>query len=338
MKVFVTGGGGFLGFAIVKQLLQEGFEVASFSRKQYQHLKDIDVEHHQGNLTDLPALINAMQGCQAVFHTASKVGYGGSYSSFYKVNVQGTKHIIQACQELDISYLLYTSSPSVVYDGGSEGLDERQPYAEKFDSHYQKTKALAEQAMLDANDPSLVTCSLRPHLIWGPRDSHFLPVFYAKQRAGRLFKIGKGPYLVDTIFVENAARAHLRAFMAMRQNPEIVGGKAYFLSQDDPINLHEFIDRMLDTGGLPPVEKVLNPKMVKSTVWLIEQVYKLLNLKSAAPISLFVVKHLSSHHWYDISAAKNDFGYQPTISIDEGMTILKKWVKENPSFFEKEAF
>lgn len=327
MKVFITGGGGFLGLAIVEQLVAKGYEVVTYSRSKYKALGKLDVVQHQGSISDYKALKSAMKGCEAVFHVAAKTGIWGSYSSFYEANVIGTENILKACAELKIPHLVYTSSPSVVYDGGSQGKDESLPYPAKFDAYYPQTKAVAEQAVLKANSATLITCSLRPHLIWGPRDQHYLPRLLERQRKGKLRMLGTETYLVDTIYVDNAAHAHLQAFEAMRSDPVSVGGKAYFLSQDEPIAIREFIDRLLDTGGLPPVNKTIHPQVALYTGWVLERVFNLFQIKSEPPVTPFVAKQLSSSHWYDISAAKRDFGYVPEVSIDEGMKRLKKWVE-----------
>lgn len=329
MKVLVSGGGGFLGLVIVKQLLEEGYEVVTYSRGTYKTLEEMGVTHHQGDLLAYETLKAAMQGCDAVIHVAAKVGIWGSYSSFYEANVTGTEHIIKACFDLNLRHLIYTSSPSVVYDGGSEGKDESLPYPKKFDAYYAQTKAIAEQSVLKANGPSLVTCCLRPHLVWGPGDNHLLPRFFEKRRKNKLRVIGTEKYLVDTIYIDNAARAHLLALQVMQKSPSSVAGKVYFLSQDEPIAIREFIDRLLETGGLPPVNKTINPKVALFAGWLVQSVFRLFDVKSEPPLTPFIAKHLSSSHWYDISAAKRDLAYVPTVSIDEGMRRLKEWVETN---------
>ncbi|MFK7920338.1 MAG: NAD-dependent epimerase/dehydratase family protein [Bacteroidia bacterium] len=326
MKVFVSGGGGFLGQAIVKQLVENDYEVVSYSRSKYEALENIGVEHHQGDLTDYERLKTAMKGCEAVFHTAAKTGIWGSFDSFYQANVIGTENILQVCLELKIPYLIYTSSPSVVYDGGSGGKDESMPYPPKFDAYYPETKAIAERAVLKANGPSLISCSLRPHLIWGVGDPHFLPRFLERRHKDKLRILGNGKYLVDTTYVDNAARAHLQAFDAMRSHPTSVAGKAYFLSDDEPITIRSFIDRLLASGGLPPVKKSFHPRLALFAGYLLERVYRFLGIKSEPPITPFLAKQLSTAHWYDISAAKRDFGYEASVSIEEGMRRLKDWV------------
>lgn len=326
MKVFVTGGGGFLGFAIVKQLLAAGYEVVSYSRRRYEALEELSVVQYQGDLSDYNRLKTALQGCEAVFHVAAKAGIWGHYASFYDANVAGTNNIINACREQGIRYLVYTSSASVCYGRHSGLNDESLPYPKTFDAHYPKTKALAEQAVMAANDANLATCSLRPHLIWGPGDPHLLPRFLSRQQKGQLRILGKGDHLIDITYVDNAALAHLQAFHALRQRAP-VAGKAYFLSQDEPITVRAFINLLLHAGGLPPVRKTMNPRFALIIAWWLERVYRFLRLQSEPLLTTFVAKQLSSSHWYDISAAKRDFGYQPTVTTEEGMKRLAAWLK-----------
>ena len=213
MKLFVTGGGGFLGLAIVRQLCAQGHEVVTFSRGNYPALEQLAVKHFRGDLSEYALLKQAMMGCEAVFHVAAKTGIWGKYEDFYKANVIGTENVLRACRELGIRNLIFTSSPSVVYDGkDSEGQNESLPYPKKYDAYYPQTKAIAERLVMAANNASLKTVSLRPHLIWGPEDPHFLPRLFEKARAGKLRIIGTAPNLVDCIYVDNAAKAHLQAF------------------------------------------------------------------------------------------------------------------------------
>ena len=329
MKVFVTGGGGFLGLAIVEQLLQQGYKVVTFSRSDYPALQELGVEHHRGHLADYEAVSTAMQGCDGVFHVAAKVAMWGSYDSFFDTNVVGTRNIMRACREHGITKLVFTSSPSVVFSEGCEGADESLPYPEQYDAFYPQTKAIAEQEVLAANSADLHTCALRPHLVWGPKDHHFLPVLFEKRRKNRLRLVGKEDHLVDIIYIDNAAQAHLQAFEQLCNDPSQVAGKAYFLSQDQPITIRDFLNRLIDSGGLPPVESTVNRSLALGAAWFFETIYKTFGIMSEPPVTRFVVKHMSAPHWYDISAAKRDFGYTPSISIDEGMKRLKKWVQQS---------
>lgn len=214
MRVLVTGGGGFLGQAIVKLLLERGDEVRSFSRNRYPQLDDLGVEQICGNLDDSSAVNDAVNGCDIVYHVAAKAGVWGSCQDFYQTNVVGTRNIVNACRNDSATKLVYTSSPSVVFDGNDmEGVDESVPYPEHFHAWYPLTKAEAEQIVLGANDDTLATVALRPHLIWGPEDNHLVPRILERGQAGALRRIGRRDCLVDTVYIDNAAKAHLQPLM-----------------------------------------------------------------------------------------------------------------------------
>jgi nucleoside-diphosphate-sugar epimerase len=325
MKVLVTGGGGFLGFAIVQLLVQEGYEVVTYSRGSYDALAKLGVTQFQGTLSDYEQLCSAIQGCEAVFHVAAKTGFGGTYDSFHEVNVIGTSNILRACRKYHMHYLIYTSSASVVFDRGSGGIDEHQPYPKIFEAFYPQTKAIAEESVLYASGPELVTCSLRPHLIWGPGDPHYLPKLNDRQQKGKLYLPGKGANLVDHTYIDNAAAAHLQVLEMMQKNPAVVSGKAYFITQDEPMAIRTFIDRLLDCGGLPPISKSIHPRVALLAGWLVQTLFKWFRLNSEPPVTVFLVKQFLMSHWFDISAAKRDFGYIPKVSTEEGMMRLKAW-------------
>lgn len=323
MKALVTGGGGFLGGAIVRLLRARGDQVRSFSRESYPELTKLGVEQHQGDLSDLDAVQEAVRGCDIVFHVAAKAGISGDYELYYRPNVAGTDNVITACRTHSVGRLVYTGSPSVVFDGSDvEGGDESLPYPSSYEAHYPHTKAVAEQLVLEANSASLATVSLRPHLIWGPGDNHLVPRIVAKGRAGRLRRIGRRPCLVDTVYIDNAAEAHLNA--ADRLFPgSPPAGKAYFISNGEPLPLWDMVNHILAAAGLPPETRSISPGLASTAGTLCELVWKVLRLSGEPPMTRFVASELSSAHWFDISAARRDLGYQPRISLDEGLRRLK---------------
>jgi len=209
-KVLVTGGGGFLGSAIVRRLVDRGDKVRSFSRGFYPELESMGVALIQGDIQDKVSVENAVDGMDVIFHVAAKPGVWGNYTDYFQTNVSGTQNVIDACRKYGVPILVYTSSPSVIFNGTHmEGVNESVPYPDKYHAHYPKTKALAEQAILEATGSGLRTMILRPHLIWGPRDNHLVPRIIA--RAKSLVRIGTGKNLVDTIYIDNAADAHILA-------------------------------------------------------------------------------------------------------------------------------
>ncbi|MDA3824058.1 MAG: NAD-dependent epimerase/dehydratase family protein, partial [Bacteroidales bacterium] len=243
--------------------------------------------------------------------------------------VTGTKNVIAACIKHKVTRLVYTSSPSVIFNGTDmEGVDESVPYPEKFHAHYPKTKAIAEQCVIKAASNSLMTITLRPHLIWGPRDNHLVPRII--KRATQLVRVGNGKNLVDTIYIDNAAYAHIQAADKLEENHKL-SGNVYFISQGKPIPLWEMIDNILKTAGLAPVKRSIS----KNTAWMIgaimEAFYKLFNLTGEPKMTRFVAAELATSHWFDISAAKRDIEYAPLVSTEEGLRRLKVWIEKTKS-------
>lgn len=325
MKALVTGGGGFLGGAISRGLLGQGAEVRSFARGGYPELEALGAEVLRGDLSDEKAVSKACIGREIVFHVAAKVGLWGDYEDYHRANVLGTRNLLKACRDQGVRRLVFTGSPSVVFDGRDvEGWDESAPYSRRFDSHYSRTKAMAEELALSANAPDLWTVSLRPHLVWGPGDNHIVPRIVSQGRAGILRRIGRAEKLVDATYIDDAVSAHLLAAARLEDSPR-VRGKAYFISSGDPRPLWEIVNGLLRSAGVPPVTRTVNPKLASAAARVYEGVYRLLGLRGEPPLTRFLVSQLTTAHWFDIGAARRDLGYQPQVSFEEGLRRLADW-------------
>ena len=331
MRVLVTGGGGFLGGALVRQLVADGHAVRTFSRHRYVDLDALGVEQIEGDVRDEAALADACRGIETVFHTAAIAGIWGPYDHYYEINTQGTFHMLAAARQAGCRCLVYTSSPSVTFDGQSQqGIDESAPYPRRWLCAYPKTKALAERAVLAADDPAgMRTCALRPHLIWGPGDPHLIPRLVARARQGRLRRIGRGDNRIDMVFVENAAEAHRLAAVALRESGK-PGGKAYFITQGEPVRCWDWINEILALAGLPPVSRSVPLRLAYTVGAVMEGIWKTARLQGEPPMTRFLALQLGTDHYFSIEAAKRDFGYLPTISTEEGMRRLGKWLEDNP--------
>jgi nucleoside-diphosphate-sugar epimerase len=326
-QVLVTGGGGFLGKALVKKLLRENIGVTSFSRHLHPSLTQMGVSQIQGDLTDADAVRRAVSGMDTVFHVAARPGVWGPYESYYAVNVTGTKNGVDACRSAGVKRLIYTSSPSVVFDENDmENADESVPYPDTYLAPYPETKAAAEKRVRRAAEQGLHVIILRPHLIWGPEDNHLVPGIL--KRAKRLKIIGSTDDRVDTIYVDNAALAHVLAAKKLEENPAL-SGNIYFISQDDPVSKWEMANAFLDAAGLPPIRGRISAKTAYAAGWCFETIYRLLGIISEPPMTRFVAKELATSHWFDISRAKKDLGYVPEISTQEGLKRLKAWLSRN---------
>jgi nucleoside-diphosphate-sugar epimerase len=326
--ILITGGGGFLGKAIAQLLCNSNLEVRSLSRQFYPEIDQLGIQQIQADLSDYNTVGDAFEDCQLVFHVAAKAGIWGDPSDFYNSNVIGTRNVIKGCLENGVRRLVYTSSPSVVFDGQDmEGADESVPYGSRFTAHYPATKATAEKEVLSQNGSLLATVALRPHLIWGPDDPHIIPGLIRRARQGQLRRIGNENKLVDFTYIQNAAHAHLLAAKNLNSNSPIAG-KAYFITDDQPEPLWDFVNKLLEAGGLPPIRKRVNRKVAYLAASILETLHRFSNRSGEPRITRFLVEELATSHWFDISAAKQDLGYSPIISRQEGLSQVKKWLKE----------
>jgi nucleoside-diphosphate-sugar epimerase len=328
-SALVTGGGGFLGRYIVEGLLARGTRVRVFSRQDYPDLRALGVEVRRGDLRDAAAVAEAVAGTEAVLHAAALPGIWGPWRTYYEINTLGTQHVLEACRRHGVRRLIYTSSPSVVYDGKAHvNADESLPYPAQHLCHYPHSKSLAEQAVLAAHDPGgLQTIALRPHLIWGPRDGHLIPRLIARARQGRLVRVGDGRNLVSVSYVENTAAAHLQALDALIAGRPC-GGRAYFINEPEPVRLWGWIDEILALGGLPPVRRSLPTGAAWSLGAICEALYGLGRISAEPPLTRFLASQLSQSHCYSIENARRDWGYEPPVSFAEGMRRLAPLVQE----------
>ena len=319
MKALVTGGGGFLGRALVELLISRGDRVRVLARNAYPELADLGAECLRGDIRNPADASNACMGMDAVFHAAALPGIWGDPRLFHDTNVLGTRNMIEGCKRRGVPKLIFTSSPSVVFNMKDEcNIDERTAYPKKFYNIYSRTKALAEQSVLQSSGKDgLLACALRPHLLWGPRDNHLLPRLIQRARLNKLRIVGSGSNKVDLTYVENAAQAHLLASDAM--NAKRVSGEAYFISDGAPVVLWDWINVFLRRMNLKPVERHMAARSAYAAGLCFETLFWLIRRRQEPPMTRFLSKALSCSHFYDISKSRRDFGYAPMVTNEEGI-------------------
>lgn len=346
----VTGGGGFLGSNIARALRARGDSVAVFGRRRYPALEALGIRCIVGDLRDAAAVRDACRGvkeacrgvdaarqgvdeaCRGVdivFHVGALTGIWGRRRDFHEVNVVGTQNVLAACREHGIGRLVFTSSPSVVFgDEPLTGVDERQPYPPRYLADYPATKAAAEQMVLEANGPALATVALRPHLIFGPGDPHLIPRVIARARAGKLAIVGDGKCLVDVTYIDNAAEAHLLA--ADRLAPGAAcAGRAYFISQGEPVRLWDWLNGLLARLGVPPGRRRVSYRIAYAAGAVLEAAHRAFRLRGELRMTRFLAAQLALDHYFDISAARKDLGYVPRVTTAEGVDRLVSGFSES---------
>jgi 2-alkyl-3-oxoalkanoate reductase len=326
MRILVTGGGGFLGQALCRGLVERGHQVASFNRGNYPGLDALGVQQLRGDLADADAVLRACEGVEAVFHNAAKAGAWGAFDDYFRANVLGTRHVLAACRAHGIGRLVYTSTPSVTHRRTHPvhgGTADTVPYGTRLKAPYAATKQQAEREVLAANDAALATVALRPRLIWGPGDNQLLPRLVERARAGRLALVGDGDHLVDTTYFDNAAQAHFDAFEHLRPGAACAG-RAYFISNGEPRTMRETVNALLAAAGAPPVTRSIPFAVAYAAGIACEGLWHALPLRGEPPMTRFLAEQLATSHWYDMAPARRDFGYAPRVSFDEGLRRLAR--------------
>ncbi len=328
---FITGASGFIGGRIAERLLRDSRRVRVLSRRPLPHLEKLGAEVVLGDLDDLTALRRGCKGTGTVFHVAGRVGVWGPAADFFRVNVAGTRHVVAACHEAGVPRLVYTSSPSVVYTGGHlTGVSESAPLCTKAPCAYPTSKAAAECLVGNAHSADLATVSLRPHLVWGPGDKNVVPRVLALAGKGRLKIIGPGRNKVDVTHITNVVDAHLLAERALAQPNSASGGKAYFITNGEPVVLWDWINELLRGLSMPEIKDRVSLGAAYLAGGVMEALWRVLPLKGEPPMTRFVAKELATDHWFDISAARRDLGYAPRVTMAAGTAEVIEHLKQNP--------
>ncbi len=332
MRALVTGATGFLGLYIVEALCARGDQVRAFCRQPSLELEKLGVELAFGDLASAEEVARACRNMEVVFHVAGIAGIWGSWSLYYQANTVGTLNVLNGSQTHGVGRLVYTSTSSVTFDGSEQsGIDESAPYPQKWLCHYPHSKALAEERILAANGVNgLLTCSLRPHLIWGPRDRHLVPRLIQRAKCGDLRQVGDGANLVDMTYVENAAGAHLNAADALTPGAAACGN-AYFISQGEPINCWQWINEILKLAHLPPVANRVSYGTAWTAGLLYEMAYQILGRSDEPKMTRFLAAQLAKSHFFNMQRARRDLGYHPQVSSSEGMRRLGEWLENRQS-------
>ena len=322
MKVLVTGATSFLGQHIVAQLAERGDIVTTFQRSSF----DGPGVSMRGSINDSNAISEAMTDQQAVIHLAAKVAPLGSWKDFCSINVGGTRTLHAAAVAEGVSRFVYISTPSVAHSGSSiSGGSALPAMPDTVIGNYSKSKAIAENWVLQQSNMSLPVVALRPHLVIGAGDPQLIGRVVDRARDNRLFTVGSGLTLVDTTWVDNAASATIAAL----DRCEYLGGNAFVVSNGETRTIFELFSQITSAANIQWIQRSISPKVATLAGHLVEKIWLLSNKKSEPPITSFMAKQLSTAHWFDQSATTAALAWQPKISLDEGFQLLQQWFAQN---------
>lgn len=339
----VTGGRGFAARHLVLQLLKSGQWIVRIMDLAPQISLDAHEEsglladslasgkaqYLRADLRDKFQVLEACKGAVAVFHMAAPDSSINNFNLHYDVTVEGTRNIINACLHNNVHKLIYTSSPSTVFDGvhGIMNGDETLPYPDRHNDSYSETKAQAEALVLEANGKSsLVTCALRPSSIFGPGDRLLVPSLVAGARSGKMkFILGDGKNMYDFTYVENVAHAHVCAEQALDATKcygdNVAAGKAYFITNKEPKQFWAFVSEILEGLGYDRPKIHLPIGLLMPLAYLVEWAYQHLPIFGATPPQFTPsrLRLVTSWRTFNCDRAAKLLGYSPIISLEEGI-------------------
>jgi len=328
-KALVTGGGGFVGSAVVKRLLGLGVETTVLGRHRYPEIEALGGRCIVGDICDLKTVSKAAEGVEVVFHIAALAGIWGLWKDYYLTNMVGTENVVESCRKNKVAMLVYTSTPSVVFNRRDiKGADESLAYAKTCLCHYARTKVMAEKMVLAANCADLHCCAIRPHLIWGPGDPHLLPRLLDSGRKKLLKRVGDGTNLVDISYIDNVAFSHILAAKNLSESAT-AAGKAYFISQGEPVNLWKWINELFIAMDIEPVQSAISFPLAYRLGAVMELIYKGLQKKKEPRMTRFLAEQLAKSHYFSMENARKDLGYKAIVSTREGLQRTVQWLKEH---------
>jgi len=321
MKIFITGGSGYVGRNIIRALKKRDDTVYALARslKAGEVVEKLGAQVVAGDITDGDALRNGMRGCDVVIHCAGKVATWGDPLDFHRVNVDGTRQVIQACQTMGISRLIFLSSGSVIADGKPKiHIDESAPYPRKPMGLYPLTKGLAERLVISANSDSLQTIVLRARLIWGRDDTVWLPGIIEVVQSGRWVWVNRGHHLISTCHVANMVEA---VTLALEKGQ---GGHVYFVTDGSPVEFRNFVENLLMTQDTSAPDRNIPAWLAMWGARLSEFVVRRFSLDRDPPLTRTAVGLISHELTINDQKVRDELGYQGTMTREDGMIDLAR--------------
>jgi 2-alkyl-3-oxoalkanoate reductase len=321
VRVLVTGAGSLLARRAAELLLTRGDTVVCLQRRR----ADIDTEQVLADVRDADAVMAAAVGVDAIIHAAAKVGVVGAWEEYRGINVDGTVAVIAAAQQHGIGRLVHVSTPSVAHVGESiVGGFADPPVTGRDGAWYAESKAIAEQRALAAATPSLGVVAIRPHLVWGPGDTQLVGRIVERARAGRLALVGNGAALIDTTYIDCAASALVAAVDAISPTARC-NGRAYVIANGEPRPIRELVVGICAAAGVDIEPREVPRRVALAAGSAVERLWRIRRATTEPPLTRFLAEQLGTAHWFDPRPARDDLGWQPTVTIDQGLRELAAW-------------
>lgn len=327
MKVLVTGGSSLIGTGMIAALAARGDDVVALQRQRSEAVERVGALQRLGDIRDSAAVVEAMQGCDAIVHLAAKVGVVGQWEDYRSINVDGTRNVLAAARTTGIARLVHVSSPSVAHGGESiVGGLATPPVLGRRRSWYAESKAMAEIDALACASEDLGVVAVRPHLVWGPGDMQLVGRIVQRAASGRLALVGDGRALVDTTYIDNAVDALVAALDVVEPGSRC-SGRAYVVANGEPRSIRELVAGICEAAQVPFAPRTVSLRVGATLGAVVERAWPLLRRDDEPPLTRFLAEQLGTAHWFDPRPTRDDLGWTPGVSIDAGLERLGDWYR-----------
>ena len=335
--ILITGSGGFVGQNLIRAFSDLSHRVVAVDVRP--HPIPAKVRFVQADIRDRDKMRELCQDVSSIIHNASVVHTRRTQEEFiWDINMGGTENLLKAAQEREVKRFVYISTASAVYEGRDiENGNEALPYSSISQAPYSDSKIAAEKHVLNANgENGILTCAIRPHVVFGPGDQRFLPAVLRKAYGGKLkYGVGKGDKLSDFTYISNLVDAIVSAEKRL-SSVSPVAGNAYFVTNGEPMEFFAFINLLLEKLELPLVKRRIPYALAYFTAAMAEAWDALqgVGIKAENGLSRFTIRYLCTHHYFSIEKAKRDLDYCPRISLREGIRLTAEHIQKHGSIVD----
>ncbi|AFM11010.1 NAD-dependent epimerase/dehydratase family protein [Turneriella parva] len=320
MKIFITGGSGYVGRNLIRGLRKKKHSIIALARSEASaaKLRQLGAKPALGDVLDHAALAKAMKGCQVVIHAAADTNHGEGTPEQERINVEGTRTVFAAAREAKVKLGIHISTEAVLADGNPLiRVNESHPIPDRHAGNYSRTKALAEIAALGESKGNLAVCAIRPRFVWGRDDTTALPQLIDAANTGKLKWIDGGHYLTSTTHIANLV-AGVEAALAKAK-----GGEIYFVTDGAPVSFRNFVTELLSTQGVTAPSGSVPRWLVRLALHVTTFISRVTRGRIKPPMSWQEYGTVAHEMTIDDSKARRELGYRPTISVEKGLAELR---------------